>query len=147
MTRTLLNDEDRNGILARLEKLTPESARRWGTLDAARMLCHVSDALRVALGELPARRTGSLLKRTLVKWLAVDTAFQAPPGRVQTAPEMLSSKPGEWARDLASCRQLIERVGSGDAHAVHPAFGALDAAEWGRLSWKHLDHHWRQFGI
>lgn len=144
---TLLNDEDRDAILARLEKLTPGSTREWGTLDAPRMLCHVADMLRVALGDLPARQTGSFLKRTLVKWLAVDTGFQAPPGKVQTAPEMLSSKPAGWAEDLASCRQLIARVGAGRATAVHPAFGPLDAAQWGRLSWKHLDHHLRQFGL
>lgn len=147
MTATLLDDNDRSAILARLEKLTPESARKWGTLDAPGMLCHVSDGLRVALGELPARRADSLLKRTLLKWLVVNTGFKAPPGKVQTAPEMLTSRPAEWSGDLASCRQLIAKVGSGAATAVHPAFGPLDAAEWGRLCWKHLDHHLRQFGL
>ncbi|MDZ4803510.1 MAG: DUF1569 domain-containing protein [Candidatus Eisenbacteria bacterium] len=28
----------------------------------------------------------------------------------------------------------------------NPIFGNLSVDEWGKLSWKHLDHHLRQFG-
>jgi hypothetical protein len=144
---SLLNDGDRNAILARLGKLTPDTPRLWGSLDAPRMLCHVTDQLRVALGAIPAKRTDSLMKRTLLKWLVVHTGFQPPPGKIATAPEMLTSKPAEWAQDLADCKQLIVNVGAGAANAVHPAFGPLDATEWGTVCWKHLDHHFRQFGL
>lgn len=147
MIGSLLNEDDRNAILARLSKLTPDTPRLWGSLDASRMLCHIADQLRVALGDIAAKRADSFLKRTLLKWLVVNTGFQAPPGKVATAPEMLISKPAEWAKDLADCQQLIVNVGSGAASAVHPAFGSLNAAEWGRLCWKHLDHHFRQFGL
>jgi hypothetical protein len=83
----------------------------------------------------------------LLKWLVVNTRFQAPPGRVQTAPEMLTSTPADWADDLAACERLIVRVASEDTSAVHPAFGPLDPQEWGKVCWKHLDHHFRQFGV
>jgi transposase InsO family protein len=29
----------------------------------------------------------------------------------------------------------------------HPFFGALTPQEWARGSYKHLDHHLRQFGV
>jgi hypothetical protein len=43
--------------------------------------------------------------------------------------------------------ELAERVGCGSARAVHPTFGPLSPEEWGRLSWKHVNHHLVQFGV
>jgi hypothetical protein len=63
-----------------------------------------------------------------------------------TAPEMLTSGPGDWDTDLAHVERRIQVVGSGAADAVHPYFGPLTPGDWGRLCWKHLDHHLRQFG-
>lgn len=30
---------------------------------------------------------------------------------------------------------------------LHPVFGLLDFEEWIRLHYKHVTHHWRQFGL
>ncbi|TPW11975.1 MAG: hypothetical protein FD129_1557, partial [bacterium] len=61
-------------------------------------------------------------------------------------PEAFTTKPGKWDADLAACHQLIERVAAAERLEPHPFFGNLNIDEWGRLSWKHLDHHLRQFG-
>ena len=34
-----------------------------------------------------------------------------------------------------------------EAVLEHPKFGPLTQSEWGRLAWKHRDHHLRQFGV
>jgi hypothetical protein len=111
------------------------------------MLCHVADQMRVALGDVPAEPVHSFLSRTLVKFIVVNTGFKPPRGKIQTAPEMLLSQPESWDTDLAACLELAERVGRGTACAVHPAFGPLTHEEWGRLCWKHMDHHLVQFGV
>lgn len=146
-TGTLMKTDDRESLLARLERLRPDSKPAWGTLDAPRLLCHLSDALRVALGELSAVPRHSWLTRTLGKLVVVHTGFQPPPGKVKTAPEMLTSKPASWEADLAVCQQLAARVGSGAARGEHPTFGPLTPEEWGKLSWKHISYHLRQFGV
>jgi hypothetical protein len=110
------------------------------------MLCHVADSLRVALGDVPARPVHTLAMGTLLKFLVVTTGLQPPRGKIQTAPEMLTSRPAAWAADLAACVELAERVGAGSARAVHPMFGPLTPEQWGRLGWKHLNHHLVQFG-
>jgi hypothetical protein len=144
--RTLLNDEDRSLLIQRLDRVRPDAKPAWGTLTAPRMLCHVADQLRVALGDLPAKPVHNFITRTLVRFLVVHTGFKPPRGKIQTAPEMLMSKPTTWAADLSGCVELAERVATGAARAVHPAFGPLSPKEWGRLCWKHLDHHLVQFG-
>jgi hypothetical protein len=49
--RTLLNDRDQKEVLDRLSKVRPDSQRRWGSMSAHQMICHLSDSFRVALGE------------------------------------------------------------------------------------------------
>lgn len=146
-TGTLLKDEDRAALIARLRQIQPDTPARWGKLNAPAMLCHLADQLRVALGEIPTKAVHTFLSRTLIKWLVVNTGLQPPPGKVETAPEMLTTSPTTWEADLAACEQLAIRVGRGEARTEHPMFGRLNPAEWGRLCWKHLDHHLRQFGV
>ena len=30
---------------------------------------------------------------------------------------------------------------------VHPMFGKFTGEQWGRIMYKHLDHHFKQFGV
>jgi hypothetical protein len=144
---TLLAAHDRSRITERLRRLTPDAPAGWGTLDAPRMVCHVADQLRVALGEIPAKPVHTFASRTLLKFLVLRVGIKPPRGKVQTAPEMLLSQPGAWEEDVSTCIDLVERVGRGTATAVHPTLGPLSPRDWGRLCWKHLDHHLVQFGV
>ena len=146
MSATLLNNADRAAIIARLRRVTPDRIPLWGSLTAPRMLCHVTDQLRVATGIIIGRHRDTLFRRTVLKWMVVRSSLQAAPGKVQTVPELLSSAPTTWAADMATCIRLINEVGMGKANGRHPAFGPLNEREWGRIAWKHFDHHLRQFG-
>ena len=146
MSATLLNATDRAAIIARLRRVTPDRAPLWGTLTAPRMLCHVTDQMRVATGIIIGRHRDTLLRRTVLKWVVVRSSMQPPPGKVQTVPEMLSTVPTSWDADMATCIRLINEVGLGKGIGRHPAFGPLTPRDWGRIGWKHFDHHLRQFG-
>lgn len=145
--RTLCSNEDRSAIVQRLRSVRLDAKPAWGSLDAPRMLCHVADQMRVALGDVPTKPVHNFASRTLVKAIVVNTGLQPPRGKIKTSPEMLKSEPTSWEADLAACVELAERVGRGTATAVHPTFGPLSPPEWGRLCWKHLDHHLLQFGV
>jgi len=148
MAATLWNETDRRAILTRLARLTPEAAPRWGRMDASRMVVHVTDALRMATGELSCAPLGGPLMLPLVKQLVM---FYLPwPRGVPTAPELLSRRPEQWTHEIAALRAAIDvfatRSQSG-AWPQHPAFGRLSGVEWGRLMYRHLDHHLTQFGF
>src|SRR5436190_18254873 len=135
---TLLDSDDRSAILQRLRQLQPSAQRRWGTLAAPKMVCHLADQLRVALGDVPAKRADTLPRRTLLKWLVVYSPLRPPPGKIETAPEMLIADPTTWSQDMSAVEQLIGRMTATPTTAIHPFFGPLTHGGWGRISWKHL---------
>ena len=148
---TLLHPEARAEILRRIEALTPRSERRWGRMTPHQMVCHLSDACRAALGERRVPVIGTLWERTVIRWLAIHTRVKWPQG-VRTVPEadqeIGGTRPTQFARDVDELRGLIQRFSGSKAQLSgdHPLFGALSAAEWGRFSYRHADHHLRQFG-
>lgn len=143
---SLLKPDDRDAILVRLSRLTPEHRARWGSLTAPAMLCHLGDQLAVALGDIPVIRHDTALTRFLGKYVVIRTPMKPPPNRARTAPEMMITRPSDWPSDMARCRDLAARASAGRLPGIHPLFGPLTPGDWGVLCWKHMDHHLRQFG-
>ena len=143
----LLAERDREALIRRLAALTPERQRRWGRMTAHQMLCHVSDQMRVALGDLPTTSYGGAVSGQLARLYAIHTPLPWPRGKVRTAPEMLTAKPAGWDEDVRACEALIRRFATERPHSPHPRFGRLSTREWGVLGAKHLAYHFTQFGV
>lgn len=153
MYRSLFAAEVRAEVLARIDRLTPAHRPRWGKLDAVRLLCHLTDAVRISLGEIDAGpvQPGFMTSR-LGRWLAIDSPMPWPKGI--TVPEAYFStapEPNQFERDRMRLRDQLSRLAQGAAASqrwgVSPVFGALSADQWGRLNARHCDHHLRQFGV
>ena len=146
--KTLWNEQDRQELLERVALLTPEAERRWGTMTPAGMLAHLSDALRMALGDLPCASKRlpiryAPLKQLIVYWLPF-------PKGAPTAPELIGRASTSWSSETTDLMILIDRFGRLPADArwpEHPAFGRLSRRAWGVLAYRHMDHHLRQFSV
>lgn len=147
---------DAPGVVAdferRLSALTPAAMRRWGKMTSHEMVCHLSDSFRGMLRERatsPAPSTA--LQRQLVRFIALHTPMPWPKGvptRPEVNPHEQGTKPGEFERDRATLSDLMRRFAAADAqYAAHPMFGALSRNEWMIWAQRHVDHHFRQFGI
>jgi uncharacterized protein DUF1569 len=152
--RSLADSSDRTAILSRLQALRPDTRRGWGRMTAPQVVCHLSDAFRVPLGEIVVSYNAHLFNRTVLKWIAIYLPLPWPPG-IQTRPEMdqcrgAGTKPGDFERDVAELEALIEKVTAPTTRLEgrpHPLFGPLSHAEWLRWGYLHMDHHLRQFGV
>ena len=145
---SILNDDDRKAISLRIGSVTSASVPRWGRMDAKAMLMHLRQSALIALGELPvACKSKRVFQVFPIKHLILHVV-PFPKG-APTAPELLvpDARPEDDIRsELVS---LVERIGAGprDGHGpVHPLFGRLSFREWGAATYKHTDHHLRQFG-
>ena len=115
------------------------------------MVCHLIDALRLPLGDIPCTVRPGPLSSKFARWLIISV-LPIPPARARTSREFRTTIPGIWAGDVESLKAALERfVRQGENPAaqwnVHPTFGDLNRKEWGKLAAKHLDHHLRQFGV
>jgi Protein of unknown function (DUF1569) len=134
-------------LRARIAKLNPEEPARWGRMNARQMVVHLSDAFRMASGEIAVRPRHLPIRYPPLKQLVIY-ALPFPKG-APTAPELLARQPGDWPVDVAELQALLDRfVASGPEKTVaaHPAFGRMTGRSWGVLVYRHMDHHLRQFG-
>lgn len=139
-------------ILQRIAKLQHGAPARWGRMSASQMVCHVSDAFRLSMGEKSASPASSVFHRTVMKWGALYMPLQWPKG-FRTRPEMEQgvggTPPSEFERDRIILISLIERFSNPRRDFqwdVHPIFGRMSDSEWMRWGYLHSDHHLRQFG-
>ena len=151
--KTLSNPCDRAEILRRLESVQPASQRRWGSMSAHNMICHLSDGFRLYMGDRPAKPAPVPAPRLLMKWVALWAPIPWPHG-FKTMPEIDQqgggTRPVEFASDMRELRSLIERFTQSPVRFCvegHPHFGRLSEKEWMRLAYLHADHHLRQFGV
>jgi Protein of unknown function (DUF1569) len=150
--KTLARARDRAEVLERLRRVRSDSVRRWGRMSPHQMVCHLSDAFRMALGRKTVSDASGVLQRTIVKWIALYAPLPWPAG-ILTRPEIDQAyggtRPVDFDADLAELERLVGIVttaGVDSTRAVHPIFGRMSSAEWLRWSYLHMDHHLRQFG-
>ncbi len=134
----------------RLTRLSAESQRQWGKMNASQMLAHCSGFMEMAAGQTSPPRTwfgyifGRLAKRSVLS--------DAPIRRNMPTDRSLMVN-GE--RDFASERQRLAlymdrfTAGGPEQFTRHPHsfFGPMTPEEWAIMAYKHLDHHFRQFGV
>jgi hypothetical protein len=141
-----------NEVKTRLGLLGPESERRWGKMTAAQMLAHCSVSLQWAVGEvvpekgpLPTRLIGRLIKPMV---LGNDEPMRK---NSPTAKSLIVADERDLGRERERLSGLIDRFAAGGAAGCtgnpHSFFGKMTPEEWAILTYKHLDHHLRQFGV
>jgi len=113
------------------------------------MVCHLAEGLKMALGELPVAPKNLPLRYPPLKQLII---YVAPfPKHAPTAPELvITATPSEWAGDVRTLTTLMDRFvarGPAGPWVDHPAFGRLSPRAWGVLVYRHMDHHFKQFGV
>jgi hypothetical protein len=147
--KTMWDNGAAREVRGRVGRLTPERTAQWGRMSTQQMVCHLSESLRMALGELRVAPKRVPIRYPPLKQLIV---YVAPfPKNVPTAPELvIAATPQPWNDDLAKLQTLIDRFTARAASSEwpeHPAFGRLSRRAWGVLAYRHIDHHLRQFGV
>lgn len=152
--KNLLDADTRKETLTRVEALTPGHERRWGRMSAGEMVCHVGDQIRLALGDLAAKDVSTVFTRSLLKRLVL-AGMPFPKGRIETFEELNHAKGGgtqaaAFHEDVKTLKNLVarfvDRDGQDGSFARNPVFGRMSNRQWGRLVYRHMDHHLAQFG-
>lgn len=146
--RSILNDDNRAEITRRMQSLSVSSTKQWGSMDVAGMLRHLRLSALMAVGELsvPSANKRAFQMFPLKHLILYVLPF---PKGAPTAPELKPDVATSFEEERTALMELLERIGTGLREGVgpaHPLFGPLSWREWGVATYKHCDHHLKQFG-
>ena len=145
---SILNEGDRAEIANRLRSLSVSSTGSWGSMGVGDMLHHLRLSARMTLGELPVPSANKRAFQVFPLKHLILYVLPFPKG-APTAPELKPGDAGSFEEERIALLELLERIGTGPregAGPAHPLFGPMTWREWGVVTYKHADHHLRQFG-
>ncbi len=147
----LYNPSDVKEIIHRLEKLTINAKRQWGTMTVDQMLAHCNISLETAMGlNFPKRKLIGRIFGKLIKRKFLD---KKPMVKNSITEDMYitSNNSLEFEKEKNRAIELITTFyeNGPEKCTTHPHsyFGRLSPDEWSVLKWKHYDHHLRQFDV
>lgn len=138
-------------VKARVAQLRPDTTALWGKMSPAQAVAHCAAAMEWAVGDRVAPRmflgriVGGMVKPML---LGNDEPMRR---NSPTAKDLVVRDERDLGEERERLCRLIDRFAAAGPEGCtthpHSFFGRLTAHEWATLTYKHLDHHLRQFGV
>lgn len=138
-------------LIARIDKLTPETPALWGKMNVAQMLAHCNVSYEMAY-ENTHKAPNALMKLMLKLFVKESVVGTKPyPKNGQTAPAFLIKDEREFEKEKARLIAYLKKTQAlGETYFEGKeslSFGKLTATQWNTLFQKHLEHHASQFGV
>ena len=146
--KNLFDPAAKQGIIDRINKLTPESKPQWGKMNVSQMLAHVQMPIGIAYGTHQPK--GSFLLRLLGPFFKSKLWDENPYKQsLPTDPTfIMTGSNKDFEREKQELLNMIDRFNESNiVGEKHPVFGKLTKDNWSKATWKHLDHHLKQFGV
>lgn len=132
----------------RLARIDRQAAPHWGKMSVNQMLNHLKVATGSGLQNYQLADESSWLNRQVIKRIAIYLLPRLPQNAA--APVGFSVEANvehSFAAEQTSVRKVLhDAYLSLRSYFPHPLFGNMNRADWGRLVYRHIDHHLRQFG-
>src|SRR5712692_6442113 len=142
-------EEKRQEYRRRVESVTPDSQRQWGTMEADQMLHHLNLACGGSLGFYDLPDESYLTSRTLFRWILVDWFPEQPVGlRLPKGFKIPHGAEFDFDFERQQLLKIVDaawQARSPGNWGPHPMFGKMTLSQWGKLLQIHIDYHLKQF--
>ncbi|NND87920.1 MAG: DUF1569 domain-containing protein [Flavobacteriaceae bacterium] len=144
--KSLFETEAYIEILERLDKLDPDAERQWGKMSPAQMLHHCQAPLHILLQSKDYNLKPNWIAKTFFKKaMYSDRPWRKNLPTMSAFREKEKRNFEEEKKELTSLLKDLDTERSRSSWSPHPVFGHLTKEQWGKMQYKHLDHHLRQF--
>ena len=147
---TLFDPAINKEILNRIEKLHPSLQPKWGKLNIAQMLAHLNLSLQVNWGtlELKPGLMAIFFRGISRRILLVEKPFPKNlPADKKTLAKYVPDFFSEKLMVENAIKMYLEKGPAGLSKNPHNILGKITPEQSAFISYKHLDHHLRQFGV
>lgn len=145
--KSLLNSEVADDVKGRLDKLTAASQPLWGKMSSGQTMRHCQVPLEIMLG----KKDYGLKPNWLVNVFFKKSMYNDKLWRknLPTAKVMKQTEDHDFDMERSKLLSLIDELSRqpDKEWGSHPSFGYFTNEQWGKMQYKHLDHHLRQFGV
>ncbi|MBL7742327.1 MAG: DUF1569 domain-containing protein [Chitinophagaceae bacterium] len=146
--KNLFDPAVKQEIIQRIGQLSSAAKSQWGKMDAAQMLAHLQMPMGIALGDHSIK--GNFLMRLILPFFKKLLYDERPykQGLPTDKSFIMTGETKDFEKEKAKLLDMVNRFT--EANMVmekHPVFGKLTKEQWSKATWKHIDHHLRQFGV
>lgn len=145
--KNLFDPAVKQEIINRINTLKPESQRQWGKMDVAQMLAHLQIPASVALGTHTVK--GNWLMKLILPFFKKMLYDERPwkQGLPTDKTFIMTGQAKDFELEKNKLLDMITRFTEANMiNEKHPVFGKLTKEQWSKATWKHIDHHLKQFG-
>ncbi|MFP2996198.1 DUF1569 domain-containing protein [Spongiivirga sp. MCCC 1A20706] len=148
--KSLLSEGAYKEIKSRISNLNEQSHATWGTMNVAQMCKHCQFALEVPLEKKVMPTPNPLMK--LVFKSFKSSMYNDKPWKkgLPTPKTFMVKETPDFEEERSKLNILVDEFyakNDQENWIKHPAFGNFTPDQWGKLQYKHLDHHLRQFNV
>ncbi len=145
--KNLFDPVVKQDIIDRINKLTPQTQRKWGKMDVSQMLSHVQLPISCAYGTHKVK--GSFLLNLLGP-LFKSVLYNDKPYKqsLPTDKTYVIVDAKDFEKEKQDLLEMLNRFSIDNIVLEnHPVWGKMTKEQWSKATWKHLDHHLKQFGV
>lgn len=148
--KSLFDSDTHQEVLQRIENLNEKKQPQWGKMNVMQMLQHSQKPLKVANGKLALKKPNPIM-RFMFKFFKKSLYDDSPwKQNLPTAKEFVIRGTEDFQTEknrLVADMNEFEKKSTNLHWPEHPMFGKFSTDQWGKMQYKHLDHHLRQFGV
>ena len=146
--KSLFDEATKKTIEDRIHQLSNNSIPVWGKMDISQMLHHSQFILKIALKkEHPSIKPSILAKLFFKKAMYNDKPWKKGLPTHRKLKVVDTKVFEEEKQNLLTLVQEFSDKRTVSVWDPHPMFGKFTKEQWGKMQYKHLDHHLRQFNV
>ncbi|HPF11435.1 MAG TPA: DUF1569 domain-containing protein [Flavobacteriaceae bacterium] len=145
--KSLLEEAGYRDIKVRLAQLNENSKRHWGKMEVGQMAHHCQYPLKIAIKNELVKPKFNPIVLFFKKAMYNDKPWRK---NLPTAPQLKVTETKNFETEKTQLVQLVDAfydLKDREIWNPHPMFGKFTMEQWGKMEYKHLDHHLRQFGV
>lgn len=138
-------------IEERIGKLRADTKPLWGKMNSAQMMAHNVAVMEYATGDSPPQKQMFIGKVFMLFMKSQFTNDKPHSRNAPTSPDFVMATEKDFEKEKARLLEIVRRFHSGGPEKVTKApsvfWGKRSPEEWAVGMYKHMDHHFQQFGI
>ena len=148
----IFDAREAQNYIDRIQKLTSETQRKWGSMTVDKMLAHCNVSYEMVYEHQKHKKINGIAKFIMKNFVKSKVTNDKPyKQNLPTGPAFKIADNKNFEEEKTRLIGFIQKTQQLGAEAFDgkesASFGKLKSSEWNAMFAKHLNHHLEQFGV